>query len=437
VLSRSDRGRRLAWGAVDQLISSATNLLASAIVVRQCGADGFGAFSISFAVYLFATGITRAVVSEPLLVKYSGSLAPSDIQRLGRRGLFVALQLGVVAAVVSAGVGAIVPQVDLKAALLATAVVFPGLLAQDAWRFIVVAQGRPRSAAWNDLLWAAIEVPVLLALINGHVRSVGPYVLAWGAPASLALVLAIASSRSWPSAVSIRTWYREHAALASRFVVEAIAIHGTSQLTIYGVGGVLGLAGLGTIRVAQLAFAPVNLLQNGARIVAIPEAIRARQAGDAPFFRFCVALSVLIACATGVVALSVVLLPASAGQALLGAEWHHARRLLLPAFLERAFLVASVGAFVGLRAMQASNRSMVARVWTELLTTVAGVLGALIGGIEGALYGLAVAQGIGTLLWWVGFRRSMAAGHRSGSTDERVAQAIDASGAVGADQATA
>ena len=65
--------RRLHWGFADQVLSSATNFALSVAVARQVDPRGFGAFGVAMTAYILATGLSRAVVSEPLLVVFSAT----------------------------------------------------------------------------------------------------------------------------------------------------------------------------------------------------------------------------------------------------------------------------------------------------------------------------------------------------------------------------
>jgi hypothetical protein len=58
---------------------------------------------------------------------------------------------------------------------------------------------------------------------------------------------------------------------------------------------------------------------------------------------------------------------------------------------------------MGLRVLQAAQRSLVARCIVAAAVLVGGVVGATVAGALGAAGGLAVANGIGTAIWWYSF----------------------------------
>ncbi len=66
--SKQSAGRRLSVITVDQVIAGASNVLISVLAARLLGVASFGLFGIVFLVYLVALGVTRALVSDPVLV---------------------------------------------------------------------------------------------------------------------------------------------------------------------------------------------------------------------------------------------------------------------------------------------------------------------------------------------------------------------------------
>lgn len=144
-------GRRGAWGLADQAASSLTNFVMSFIVLRSVSIAAFGVFTIAYTTYTFAVGLARGAIAEPLVVSYSA--AGRDRWREGAAGATGAgLALSALAAVAVAGAGWIVGG-ELATALVALAVVLPGLILQDMWRFAFFAAATPAKAFVNDTVW--------------------------------------------------------------------------------------------------------------------------------------------------------------------------------------------------------------------------------------------------------------------------------------------
>ena len=62
---------RLAWTVGDQVLSSGTNFALGIVIARMVSLREFGVFTLVYATYQIALGIARALVSEPLVVRFS------------------------------------------------------------------------------------------------------------------------------------------------------------------------------------------------------------------------------------------------------------------------------------------------------------------------------------------------------------------------------
>jgi O-antigen/teichoic acid export membrane protein len=71
-MARSAAGR-FGWGLADQAVCSLTNFALSILVARSVHPEDFGAFTLAFAVYLFVLGLSRALGTDPLAVRFSNS----------------------------------------------------------------------------------------------------------------------------------------------------------------------------------------------------------------------------------------------------------------------------------------------------------------------------------------------------------------------------
>src|SRR5262245_15550550 len=116
-----------AWGLADQALSSATNVALTVVIAREVGAADLGAFGVAYAAYLILVGLSRAVCSEPLLVRHG--------QGGARESTGIALSCGVVAGVLLYGV-ALVLGGRAGSALVPLALFLPALLLKDAWRYV-------------------------------------------------------------------------------------------------------------------------------------------------------------------------------------------------------------------------------------------------------------------------------------------------------------
>jgi len=400
---------RLGWGFGDQAASSLGNFLLGFLVARNVDAATFGAFSIAYTTYVVVVGILRGAVAQPLMIRYSGADTPRWREASARAAGF-ALVVGVVIAaaclLVGIGVGGTV-----GAALAAVAVTLPALLVQDTWRFALFAADRGRSAFINDVAWLAIQLPALAFVLAAGGDVVALALLAWGLAGTAAAVLGCRQVGALPRPSAARDWLREHRGLIPRFVAEATASLTSSQIVLYGVGALAGLATLGELRIGQLLIGPILVLFIGLQLVALPQAVRALAWSVARLRRLCVVAGAGMAAIAIAWGAFVSLLPDQVGQALLGDNWAAGEQLVFVLALGLAASSVSSGALIGLRAFAAAPRSLRATLVSSTVATIATVTGAVAGGAMGAAVGILVAHTAMMPLWWWEFE-SEARSHR-------------------------
>ena len=88
-------------------------------------------------------------------------------------------------------------------AFVALAIVLPGLLLQDAWRFAFFAKGEGKKAFVNDCVWGVALLPALY--VAAHVHTVVAFVLAWGLSGAVAAALRLVPDRA-SSRTPARRW---------------------------------------------------------------------------------------------------------------------------------------------------------------------------------------------------------------------------------------
>lgn len=417
-------GARVGWGFGDQAVSSLGNFLLGFLVARNVDTATFGAFSIAYTTYVVVIGILRGAVAQPLMIRYSATDA-SRWRDASARASGFALLAGLVVAAGCLAVGlAIGSKVGLSIA--AMAITLPALLVQDTWRFALFAQERGRSAFINDLIWLGIQLPALAFAFSFEADGdiVALALLAWGLAGAVAALVGCWQVGVVPRPAASRAWLGEHRALIPRFVAEATASLTSSQLSLYGVGALAGLATLGELRVGQLLIGPVLVAFIGLQLVALPQAVRALGHSVGRLRRLC------LAAGGGMAAIAVAwgafmsLIPDQIGQQLLGANWAPAERLVFVLALGLAASSVSSGALIGLRAFAAAPRTLRATVVSSTIATIATVGGAVLAGAMGAALGILIAHTAMVPLWWWEFETE-ARSHRvvsdaTGATDPPV-----------------
>ncbi len=413
--------RRIGWGVGDQALSSATNFLFLVVAAGVVGRAAFGALGIAFAVYAMAIGLARALAGEPLTVRFSVTSAAAT-DAAANAALGTAAIVGVLGGLVVVVVGALVGGV-LGEALVPLAVVLPGLVLQDSWRFVFMAGGRPAAACANDGIWLVVQVLALLALTAGGGLTLPAILLAWGVAANLAAIVAGFQSGLRPDVGAARAWLAAHHDLWPRFTGEFVALTGSWQVALLGLGAVAGLDAVGALRAAQLLVGPLNVAFLAVPLVAVPESQRLwRAKRGEPFEHAVVVASTLTALAV-VWGAVVSMLPASVGHDLLGASWSEARDLLPAIAAVMVGVGITLGALCALRVLAAARDSLVARVVSASLVVAAVLGGGALAGATGAAVGWAIASLCGAACWWFRLR---IAWRRHESTPSLSARAVAA-----------
>jgi O-antigen/teichoic acid export membrane protein len=393
--------RRAAWGVGDQAVSSLTNFALLVVAARSLDPAEFGALAIALAAYGIALGITRALCGEPLAVCYSAT----SVQRVSseaRGALATAAAAGVTCGCVSALVGVVLGGA-LGTALIVLAVVIPGLVIQDTWRFAFFAMGRARAACANDVVWL-LALGLLLVAVGS--RSLTAVLLAWGLGGSIAAIVAIAQARFVPDPRRIGGWLRRHAHLWPRYVMEFLTVTAGWQAALLGLGVIAGLAAVGALRAGQVLLGPLNVAFLAVPLVAVPESARLWRAGRGSPARHGAWVSATLASLALVWGLLVALIPDEVGQDLLGASWTAARSLLAPLVVVMVLMGMNLGWFCALRVLGAARESLGVRLVSAPLVLAFAMVGGALDGAEGAAWGWALAGVVAVPLWWRAVKRA-------------------------------
>ncbi len=398
-------GRHAGWGLADQAFSSLTNFAVGLLIARAVAPADFGAFSLAFALYNVALNMTRALTTQPLVIRHTGPVTP-QWRRAAAAATGTALLAGLAAGAVVIVV-ALLTGGAVRDAFLVIGLLLPGLLLQDAWRFAFFSSGRGGHACANDLAWTAIQVPAMVLIgVTGH-ASLVPEMVAWGGAAAVAALFGLIQAGLLPDPRRALDWWRANRDLSGRYLIEAGSGIGGAQVGLYAVTAFAGLAAVGTLRAGELLLGPLNILFQGIQLAALPEGVRMLRGSTDALRRLSVLLSAVVTSAVVLWAALVWLIPESIGFAILGATWGPARGVLIPLSIALAASAASIGPTVGLRALAAARRSMTTKLEVTALLISGESLGAATRGAQGAATGQAIAMIIGALAWWRQYLRAL------------------------------
>lgn len=389
---------RATWNVLDQVVSSATNLLLSILVARALSADGFGSFAVAFTVYAFFVGASRAVVAQPLVVRYA-SLGPGPFHTASRAATGAAALLGVAAGAGTAAAGLLVAGTT-GACLVTIGVLLPGLLLQDMWRAVFVAAGRPAAALVNDVLWAVVQFALVGVLLWRGLDSAPAMLAGWGVAAAAAALLGGAQFRGSPRLRAALPWLVEQRSLLGYYAAGFLAIMGANQVTFLLIASLGTPADVGALRGAQVVLGPLNLLGYSVSGFALAEMSR-RQVSGRTALRAAMAVSGLMVLADAAYGLVLVLVPDEVGVALLGSTWSTAREVLPAALLGLVAIGGCLGASTLLMARGFARESFLISLLLAPGFLVLGVGGLELSGAPGAALGLSLAQCVvAPVIWW-------------------------------------
>ncbi|MQA59926.1 MAG: hypothetical protein GEU86_00190 [Actinophytocola sp.] len=388
---------RLSWGLADQAVSSMTNFAVGIFVARTLGVVEFGIFSLAWVTYGVVLNVSRGLATDPLVVRFSGVLTElwrGAVVRSSGTALVVGVGAGAVSLLAGVTIGG-----SLGAAFAGLGLILPALMLQDSWRFAFFAAGQGRKAFVNDIVWATALVPAMF--VAAQHGTVFGFVLAWGVSCAVAAGVGCVQIGLVPRCSEVRAWLSQQRDLGPRYLVENVSISGATQIRMYGLGAIAGLADVGAVRGAELLLGPFLAVLMGLSLVAVPEAARVLRRSRRRLPLFCLVLGGVQAIAALLWGLGLLfLLPEQAGWQVLGSVWPSASALILPATLAVMGASLSTGAAAGLRALGASRRSMRSQLLSAVAYATAGLAGAGVAGALGSAWGVAGATAFGAAVWW-------------------------------------
>jgi O-antigen/teichoic acid export membrane protein len=398
--------RRLSWGVADQAMSSISNFAVNIYIARTLGAVQYGAFALAYVTYGFALNASRGLGTDPLLVRFSGTDLPTwrrAVARCTGTATVMGLAMGALALAVSVFLHG-----TTGLAFLALGLTLPGLLVQDSWRFAFFALGRGGQAFLNDTIWTIVLLPALVLLRQTGHANVFWFVFAWGAAAAVAAVVGPLQARVVPKASGGWGWVSQHRDLGPRYLAEGTLNSSQNQLRNYGIGFILGLGALGYVQAANTLMGPFMVIFFGMGLVLLPEAARIlrKAPGRLPLFCAC-ASGGLAVCGLAWGIILLLALPRGLGQLMLGSLWQPTYPLVLPSTIAIMGGCVQAGAGVGLHALGSASRSLRAMAIASALFVICGLIGAVLDGAVGTMYGAAVASWAGALLFWMQLRNAL------------------------------
>ena len=224
-------------------------------------------------------------------------------------------------------------------------------------------------------------------------------VLVWGFSGAVAGVVGMGQARIVPDPSRTLDWLREHRDIGPRNLASELAAMGSTQLVLYAVGSMVGLAAAGSLRAAMLLMGPINIMVLGIYLVAVPQGARLLTVSLDRFRTACGVVSGALFVATVGTTVVILAWPDVIGPLLLGDSWPGARLVFIPIAVAAIARNAGFGARMGLAAMAEAHRTLRLTSIESIASIAAGVTGTLIGGAVGGAWGLASVAAVMVVFW--------------------------------------
>jgi len=389
---RSAAASRFGVAAADQALSSASNFALGALIARAGTPTDLGAY-----------GVTQIVFAACLSLQRSGVLQVALLENTPASTVSVAfVGIGLLA-----GLSTLVSFVAIGHAgqLLPLIVGLPLAILQDGLRLRALALGKPRRALWSDGVWFSATVALYIAAASRRIGPVSQLLWWWTAAAAVAVIILMRRdlfSNLLSSAGY--NWLRFHRALITRLSGEALLAIGVQQIVVVWVGAAGGLSAVGSLRAAQLIFAPLGIVLSLVTVLAVPSLARAMEEGRAAALQRRIRGG-LIALVLSASAVSM-LLPDRAGKELLGTSWAFARQYRLPVALAALGSVIVVPAVMSLRVRRAGRRLLALRAITGTLDAGISGCAAFASGPIASVWASAAVQILVSPIWFRSARKA-------------------------------
>lgn len=385
------------WTLVSQALSSLSNFGLAIAVARAVDERIGGIFTYVFLIFSLVVGLSRAVTTDPLLIRFS---AESDERR--NRALSQASASSTGAGLLAGGICLAVGLVlggELGLALVLLVLVLPGQLLQDSWRNAAFATGAVYKAALNDFIRFIVQFAAIGVLISVGVRELGWYLVAWALGAGVAAAVGIWQFGRPAALTGAISWLHAHRGISIRLGSDYLVNMGGVMLTTTLLAALLGFAATGGLRFAQTLLGPVQMLFGALTAFMIPLLVR-RLSGHGPraLRRPALLLSLAAFSVTAGVVVPLILLPDSIGRQLLGASWDEAQQVMPAIGANQSFIALALGGALMLKALGRVDLLFWVTSLQAPLILGLGVGGALLLGIEGAAWGMAMAQFVGLVV---------------------------------------
>lgn len=383
------RSARAYTGILTNAISSIGNFAISITLARTLGITDLGEFGIAFAIYAFITGLSRAIICEPLLASHPSR---EDFSAGSNRASLIGAATGVVVLLVSISIS--------SPYLFAISFAMHGLVIFDYLKSMNLAIFNKKHSLVQDSTWTISAVIAAALVYLEWITGFQGFILwAWSGAIIGYFSMYLHSMALQPKWNIGRAETKNSLAFGGDFVIGS----GASQVSFNLVGVVAGLSTVGSLRAAATLLGPISIIVGSARTLAIPYLSRGISHGYKGILTRAIASTSIIGFISVPVLTFIAFIPSHLGELLLGQNWGYAEPILPFLALEMLSIALTSIPFAGFRALKAGKSTIIIRSILALFRITVVVLSANFGGLIWAAIAMAITSLVGTAVWWTGY----------------------------------
>lgn len=387
------RGRALA-GLTDQAFAAAANAVNALVAGVLLGPAGYGRYVAAIGVAFITLAVARAFTGEVLLT-YTARAEGGDYREQVRDAAATSLSIGAVAMVVGSGIWLL--GFDLMSDLLWLLPFLPGALLADAGRYAMLSHFRPQRSMMITGIALLTQLAMVVALVVADAVSPAWLLVAWGSGTTMGAVVALTLLALNPLRGRPRRWFAATRHLSTWFTGSAVLSQTQNWVVLYFVGGYLGHAELGGLRMLQmLVLMPVQNFIWAVSGLIVPGYSKLAEAGKLARIRRRTQNLVLAFTVIAILVLALVPL----GELLLARllpAYETFGVLVWPIAMQAGLYLAQSPLNAALRGLQQARSAFLQYVAFVVVLLPASLAGAVSGGVLGAAYGMVVGALAGLL----------------------------------------
>jgi O-antigen/teichoic acid export membrane protein len=387
-----------ALAITDQAIFSGSGFLLSLLLARWLTPVQYGAYALSFAVFLFASSFHNALILEPMGVIGAASYGerlPAYIAKLLRMHSVVASALWALAIAGAGAVFLISKNATLAAALCGAGFAIPCVLLSWLLRQSAYLDRRPALAVRGGSVYAVTLLGcVFLERYWGWLNPFSAFLAqaAAGALAGSYLIALLRPDFQPTPTVQMRTVLAEHWQYGRWVIVTAFVYWLSAQGYYFIAAGELGIVDVANIRALQNFFLPFLQFLTSLTLLVMPWASSRFAAGEKEAFQKVIGTMSLLFTAGGILYLIAVSAFGSRLMVLIyGGKYAQSSALLPIVGLSVVFTAAAMGASIGVRAMQRPSEVFAGYASASVFTVLVGFWLTRHWGLRGAIIGMAAS----------------------------------------------